>query len=985
MATKEIQPKEGQGKEPPPSIVTKRLSPNEENVMHSSDSRQARTPKHANLKGSSRDASFSSREHHHQQQQQTRGPLPHGAQQQYNGPGYPPYPPRDYRYEQQRQGGAPYSPGQQQFYRRREQQPMATVSPGANSDFRQYYGREQGQEYQRYNGRYEGRPPSYAPDGRYDYNNNYPPSGYQAQQQPPPPPQQHQPQHQRYPQDPRYYGRPNKSQDNQRGQTPGDGQPFTRTISSSFELSVKSRNDMDRAHVTEPRKEVNEASHPADTSVAHSDDSSWKQLNQVESIDEAELQKRLADKKEERGRDILVNQQTTSNSSSLTNSPNHGHEKLTQSVKLVDKAPPAPTPSKLTGLDSLSSVASGQEPLETKAETSKKMVEVAPPSPGFSAGTLDLMKCHSGSSGLLHGFPNPTHNRSLSSSSLDSSKRAREERGDINTIANEDGVRRAASSDDKEPPAKKSRKYSDVVNGEQLVNKAKGKSPSLGIDCTPPGSPKGKNHPQGQRQQQQRRSDLNTSPGVFDKAPSYTYERPDSSSTITPVGPSQLSWEEIQQQDSFGNVSAGGGGLVQNFSFPEYPMLTQCGSNLGYNENRGRYPPQHNPPQHNPSQHNPPPVAESRNQSFDGGHYQGGFDRPGNMEHGYPPSQQQGRGGHYPPNENFKKQPQQQHQGPFPPQAPSWGTTTSANSRHGPQFRGPPPYPGGGYPSRSGPPPPHSPHSQHPYMMGHRSYSEDASRTSPPNTRVPSGPPRGFQPPPEFAAPHNPHLNRRPPPAVYISISGGPNDPSMIAKNRPGNGIYSWTKDDDVRLTEVMKKYKNPRDWEPVAKEHGRGKSAKECHERWIRYLKPGVRKGQWQDHEDVIVVEAVTSSTEQPFTRWSDLAQRLPGRVGKQIRDRWVNHLNPNINHLPFSREDDLLLWDGHKKLGKRWVEISTKYFNSTRSENHIKNRWYSASFKKFISNEFGPEAYNGGKTSSASKKGKKKGVSVKEEIESV
>jgi hypothetical protein len=82
-------------------------------------------------------------------------------------------------------------------------------------------------------------------------------------------------------------------------------------------------------------------------------------------------------------------------------------------------------------------------------------------------------------------------------------------------------------------------------------------------------------------------------------------------------------------------------------------------------------------------------------------------------------------------------------------------------------------------------------------------------------------------------------------------------------------------------------------------------RSAKECHDRWIRYLKPGVRKGQWQDHEDAIVVEAVTTSTEQPFTRWSDLAQRLPGRVGKQIRDRWVNHLNPHINHMQFSRED--------------------------------------------------------------------------------
>lgn len=267
-----------------------------------------------------------------------------------------------------------------------------------------------------------------------------------------------------------------------------------------------------------------------------------------------------------------------------------------------------------------------------------------------------------------------------------------------------------------------------------------------------------------------------------------------------------------------------------------------------------------------------------------------------------------------------------------------------------------------------------------------RNYSEDSTaRASPPPPHIPPGgpPPRsGFQPPPEFAAPHNPHLNRRPPPAVYImSSSGNANDPGVVLKTRAA-GIYTWTKEDDTHLSEVMKKYKNPRDWEPIAKDHGRGKSAKECHERWIRYLKPGVRKGQWQDHEDAIVVEAVTTSTEQPFTRWSDLAQRLPGRVGKQIRDRWVNHLNPNINHLPFSREDDLLLWNGHKKHGKRWVEISSKYFTSGRSENHIKNRWYSASFKKFISNEFGPDAHGGGASTSVKKNDKNKSKPKKAEI---
>jgi len=121
----------------------------------------------------------------------------------------------------------------------------------------------------------------------------------------------------------------------------------------------------------------------------------------------------------------------------------------------------------------------------------------------------------------------------------------------------------------------------------------------------------------------------------------------------------------------------------------------------------------------------------------------------------------------------------------------------------------------------------------------------------------------------------------------------------------------------------------------------------------------PGVRKGQWQDHEDAIVIEAVNTCKKKPFTRWTDLAQKLPGRMGKQIRDRWVNHLDPNINHSHFSKEEDMKLWGGHLQFGKRWVVISTKLFNSSRSENKIKNRWYSASFRKFVASKFGPDAY--------------------------
>lgn len=179
---------------------------------------------------------------------------------------------------------------------------------------------------------------------------------------------------------------------------------------------------------------------------------------------------------------------------------------------------------------------------------------------------------------------------------------------------------------------------------------------------------------------------------------------------------------------------------------------------------------------------------------------------------------------------------------------------------------------------------------------------------------------------------------------------------SLTREQAPGIG---WPPEEDIVLTNCMSNQKSPVDWEVIARDHGKGRNARECHDRWTRYLKPGARKGQWREEEDAIVLRVIAQSSEHPFTQWADLAPQLPGRSGKQIRDRWVNYLNPAINHLPFSRVDDLNLWEGHKELGKRWVEISVKVFNSTRSENHIKNRWYSAAFKKFIATEFGPNAY--------------------------
>lgn len=124
-----------------------------------------------------------------------------------------------------------------------------------------------------------------------------------------------------------------------------------------------------------------------------------------------------------------------------------------------------------------------------------------------------------------------------------------------------------------------------------------------------------------------------------------------------------------------------------------------------------------------------------------------------------------------------------------------------------------------------------------------------------------------------------------------------------------------------------------------------------------------------YTEEEDRTITRIVLS--ERDFTHWSGLAANIntlflptPGtqqqpRTGKQVRDRWVNFLNPVINHEPWSREESIRLWKAYAECGKRWTVIGIEKFHTTRSENQIKNRWNSASFKYFVAEEYGKGAY--------------------------
>ncbi len=56
----------------------------------------------------------------------------------------------------------------------------------------------------------------------------------------------------------------------------------------------------------------------------------------------------------------------------------------------------------------------------------------------------------------------------------------------------------------------------------------------------------------------------------------------------------------------------------------------------------------------------------------------------------------------------------------------------------------------------------------------------------------------------------------------------------------------------------------------------------------------------------------------------WSLLAGSIPGRTGKQMRERWHNQLDPNIRKDPWTPDEDQRLLMAYQRLGSRWAEIS-------------------------------------------------------------